>query len=190
MRPTNTRISLHQFFCTLIFCCCFIFNGSLSAQDDSEMKAKQLFSEQQYEEALPFFADLIRLYPDDPELNYYYGASLIETGQFNPEAEKALTLGGNTEKSQWYLAQYYHAHSEWGKALTAYTQFKDNASAKDLRSVPLDEMIDLCNRELNPFAEAGTETPKDSIVVAEMVPDSITTVDSLQQMIAPSYNFV
>lgn len=187
MQPTNTKISLLRFLFMLTFSFGIIFNGSLKAQDDPEMKAKELFYAQQYAEALPVFNDLIRLYPDDPELNYYYAASLIETGQYLLEAEKALLASENFEKSQWYLGQYYHANSEWDKARTAYLNFKNSASAKDLKSVPLDEMIDLCNQEQNPFAEAEVETEEtsvaDTIFNAAIEPDQILATDSLEEEI-------
>jgi hypothetical protein len=159
-------------------------NSPLQAQNDPEVQAKQLFLTQQYAEALPVFEDLTRLYPDDPELNYYYGASLIETGQYTPEALKALLKSGNLEKSQWYLAQYYHAHSGWDKALAAYLQFRDHAAVKDLRSVPLEEMIGLCQQKLNPFEEASAESEilEEPVIYAPTSPEnSIPATDSLQQ---------
>ena len=52
------------------------------AQTDPEMQAKQFFNDGDYEKALPVFQDLVRLYPDDEELNFYLGASLAETEEF------------------------------------------------------------------------------------------------------------
>ncbi|PTN07976.1 tetratricopeptide repeat protein [Mangrovibacterium marinum] len=183
MQLITTKIKQHRTRLILSCCICFTLIGPLAAQDDPEMQARQFFSNQQYAEALPVFEDLVRLYPDDPEINYYYAASLIETQQFSERAAEALLKSGNFLKSQWYLAQYYHAQSDWEKALAAYQQFRDQASAKILKSVPLDEMIELCHQQMNPFAEAATATTSapDSILGTEATVDTIPPADSLQQ---------
>lgn len=174
----------HPLFIFLFFylftCAGFLYSEAAQAQSDPEVKAKQLFEIGQYTEALPVFEDLVRLYPSDRELNYYYGASLIETGQFSPAAQKALEIAGNRQKSYWYLAQYYQANNQWAKAMEAYQEFKDNASAKELNSVSLDEMMELCAQQINPYEEIDesdtAETVVDSIETNEMpaqVPEAI-----------------
>ncbi|WP_163712957.1 tetratricopeptide repeat protein [Mangrovibacterium lignilyticum] len=147
---------LHLFF-YLFTCICFISNGAVQAQSDPETKAKKLFENGQYAEALPLFTDFARLYPTDPKINYYYGACLIETGQFIPAAQKALIIS-DQEKANWYLAQYYHANKEWANAMESYQEFKDNAGAKDLKSVSLDEMMQLCAQQINPYQIAEEES--------------------------------
>ena len=167
-----------RLFFYLFVCTAFLYNGIASAQSDPETKAKQLFEDGKYDEALPVFEDLIRLYPSDPSLNYYYGASLIETGHFNVLALKALQLAGNQEKSEWYIAQYYHANDQWSKAMEAYQKFKDNASAKELNSVSLDEMTELCAQQINPYKMADEESPADTTAI-DLEPASVPAADSL-----------
>lgn len=159
-------------------------NTGAFAQTDPEFKAKQLFEEQNYPEALPVFTDLVRLYPNDPELNYYYGACLVETGQFTEQAKTALLLSNGSPKSNWYLAQYYHAQRDWENAMTSYMAFQNNASEKDFKSVNFSQLFELCQQHINPFAsssiikEAEADTIQQPLVAATStvilsVPDSV-----------------
>ncbi|RKD90790.1 SPOR domain-containing protein [Mangrovibacterium diazotrophicum] len=162
-KPLFSRLFFYLFICTS-----FLYNGGVNAQSDPETKAKQLFESRKYEEALPVFEDLTRLYPSDPNLNYYYGACLIETGHFDASALNALKLAGSQQKSDWYLAQYYHANDQWAEAMTAYQQFKGNASSKELNTVSsLDEMMALCAQQINPYKVADEESPADTTQIIE-----------------------
>jgi len=183
------NLIFHLFACT-----CFFYCETVQAQSDPEIKAKQLFENGQYMEALPVFEDLTRLYPSDPELNYYYGASLIESGQYSPAAQQALTIAGNQKKAYWYLARYFHSNNQWEKAMEAYQKFKDNASAKDLSSVPLDEMIKLCSQQVNPYRQADEEssgeTAEDSIQTIEMtteVPEEVASKEAQPPKVGTDY---
>ena len=167
-----------RLFFYLLLCISFLYNGIANAQSDPETKAKQLFEDGKYDEALPVFEDLIRLYPSDPNLNYYYGASLIETGHFGASALKALQLAGDQEKSAWYLAQYYHANDQWSKAMKAYQEFQDNASSKELNSVSLDEMMGLCAQQINPYKMANEESPADTTEI-DVEPAAVPVADSV-----------
>ncbi|RKX19353.1 MAG: hypothetical protein DRP35_07840, partial [Candidatus Zixiibacteriota bacterium] len=64
----------------------FIFSGLGSfAQDKSEGEQKvedeafTLFTNKEYDKAMPLFSQLLSLYPQDPSYNYGYGVCLIET---------------------------------------------------------------------------------------------------------------
>lgn len=171
----------------LFFVGLFVTNTPAFAQVDPELQAKQLFEEQKYQEALPVFDDLARLYPTDPELNYYYGACLVETGQFTEQAKHALLNANGTQNSNWYLAQYYHSQRDWDNAMTKYLEFQNAASAKDFKSVNFSQLFELCQQHINPFATATTETATEPDTVQQAsvlatpeiilsVPDSTETL--------------
>lgn len=129
-----------------------------AAQSDPETAARQLFDNGNYADALPAFHGLVRLYPSDPDLNYYYGACLVETGQMNDTALDALMKAQGQRKSWWYLAQIYHSRSEWSKATDAYQAFTNVALPRDLKALQVDAMLDLCAQQINPFQSAEQET--------------------------------
>ena len=96
-----------------LFCAC-----TLSAQTLSQ--AKKLFETGQYEKAKTAFANLVKRSPSSAEVNYFYGASLYETG----EAEKSLPY---LEKSA--KRDYIGAFRYLGKAyaeLYRYEEAVDN----------------------------------------------------------------
>ena len=109
--------------------------NNLKAQSDPESQAKYYFGEEQFQEALPIFKDLIHLYPTDATLNYYFGACLIETGIYSKEGKDALEIAMEKEvKSLYYLGEYHHAQSDWGNAISYYNEYINSAKKKELRT--------------------------------------------------------
>ena len=144
---------------------------------DPEVRAKQLFEEGQYQQALPEFRDLIRLYPSDEELNYYLGASLAETKVFSEETRQTLEIAKQKfPKSFFYLGEYWHAHSEWENALKNYAQFKASARRKEVKETNIDELQDQCRRQINPFPPAVPENTPDNISKNGTIPPGNDTL--------------
>ena len=95
----------------LIAWCCI---GTLSAQTLSQ--SKKLFENGEYEQAKTAFAKFIKGSPNNAEYNYYYGASLYETG----ELEKSLPY---LEKSA--KRNYIGAFRYLGKAYADLYRFDE-----------------------------------------------------------------
>jgi len=125
------------------------------SSDSPEQKAIALFEEGKFDEALPVFEDLIRLYPDDKKLNYYLGASLLETKNYGARARQALLASvskkDNPEKIDWYLGVAYHSENEYLTALDHYKRFEKEARGKLKKELGLEETISLCEQGINPF---------------------------------------
>ncbi|WP_321289177.1 tetratricopeptide repeat protein [uncultured Sunxiuqinia sp.] len=135
---------------------CFIGKTAL-AQNDPEQLAKNLIEEEKYAEALSYFKDLVHLYPQDKELNYYLGMCLAETEQLGGETKEALQLSLGTDtpaKSLYYLAQCFHAEENYTEALSYYKQFDNEAKNRVKRSTKLDKLIDFSEKQINPFPKA------------------------------------
>lgn len=84
-----------------------LFSAGLSAQTLTEARA--LFTEGDYEQALPVFERELRRKPKDANLNYWYGACLYHTG--NPTAALPYLVNGEKYKipmASLLLADYYH----------------------------------------------------------------------------------
>ena len=180
----KTRIFLLLFSIQLIFSVNCVY-----AQTDPEMQAKQLFSDGNFEQALPVFEDLIRLYPNDEELNYHLGASLAETGNFSETTHAALQIAVNKfPKAYYYLGQYFQANSDWENAEKSYLQFIRTANKKETNNTSVGELLEMCKKQINPFRDQEPEptmpdsvlTPK-SIISSQNPPLQTTTQVEIPQ---------
>ena len=109
----------------LIAWCCI---GTLSAQTLSQ--SKKLFENGEYEKAKIAFAKFIKGSPNNAEYNYYYGASLYETG----ELEKSLPY---LEKSA--KRNYIGAFRYLGKAYADLYRFDEAVENYETHIEWLDE---------------------------------------------------
>jgi len=103
----------------------FCLMGTISAQTLSQ--AKRMFENGEYEKAKNAFSKLIKRSPNSAEYNYYYGASLYETGELNqslPYLEKSAKrnyIGAFRYLGMAYADLYryeeavenYETHIEW-----------------------------------------------------------------------------
>jgi hypothetical protein len=172
--------------------------GSLSGSSQPEKRdtAIQWFNEGKFVSALPLFARLCYDAPYDFLIKYYYGACLVETGNFGLDAEKNLILASSSEvpsKVNYYLGRLFHGKSNWNNALRFYNRFKNNAEATEIANTKVDDLIQLCYDEVNPFiaekadslmysGNAKIGSNKDSVNSLFIVPvtnDADTTVRSI-----------
>lgn len=142
---------------------CLLTSLSGKAQNDPEAEARELFDNGRYQEALPVFRDLIRLYPNDQNLNYYLGACLAETNQLTDEAKRALDIAENEiPESYFYLGKYFHVRSDWKNAIQNYERFKSKARKKSVKASSVEELISMCRRMKNPFPAVEIK-PKETV---------------------------
>jgi len=142
---------------------CLLISISGNAQNDPEAEARKLFDNGRFEEALPVFRDLTRLYPNDQNLNYYLGACLAETNQLTGEAKQALDIAKKgIPESYFYLGKYFHVRSDWKNAIQNYERFKSEARKKSVEASSVGELISMCRRMKNPFPVVETK-PEETI---------------------------
>ena len=115
-------MNLKKYFLTLFALCLM---GTLSAQTLSQ--AKKMFDNAEYEKARDAFSKLIKRTPNSAEYNYYYGASLYETGELNQsisyleKSAKKNYIGAFRYLGKAYADLYrfdeavenYETHIEW-----------------------------------------------------------------------------
>ena len=111
----------------LIAWCCM---STLSAQTLSQ--AKKLFDNGEYEKAKTAFTKLIKGSPNSAEINYYYGASLYETG----EANKAVSYLEKSAKKNYigafrYLGKVYADLYRFDEAVENYETHIDWLNEKN-----------------------------------------------------------
>jgi len=151
-------------FLLLFVCNPAFFGKTVQAQNDPEQHAKNLIENERYAEAIPYFEDLVHLYPADTELNYYLGMCLVETERFTAQAKNALQISLTKDtptKSLYYLAQCFHAENNFSEALKYYQQFDDEARKREKRATKLDELLKLCEQQINPFPKPIIETAEE-----------------------------
>lgn len=93
----------------------FLFTVTLSAQTLTE--ARTLFTEGEYEQALPVFERELKRKPKDANLNYWYGACLYHTG--NQTAALPYLINGEKSKipmASLLLADYYHNQYQFDRS--------------------------------------------------------------------------
>jgi tetratricopeptide (TPR) repeat protein len=132
-------------------------------QDVSAVKAMQLFDAGNYAEAEKFFRILLEDDPGNPMLNYYYGASRTENGNFDEsDLNHLLQAGKNVtpDRLNYYLGMQYHARNNWERALKYYNQFRLSVPEDEQRELKLAEKIQQCFDHKNPFAKSQTQHPE------------------------------
>ncbi|MCD6367008.1 MAG: PD40 domain-containing protein, partial [Bacteroidales bacterium] len=147
MASINFNIFRKILFVILIF----IFSGLGSfAQDKSEGEQKvedeafTLFTNKEYDKAMPLFSQLLSLYPQDPSYNYGYGVCLIETNTDTKGAMKYLKFAQSKSQNPviyYYLGKSYHLNYQFDKAISNYQQFKGKAPKPDLAEFAVDQKI-------------------------------------------------
>jgi hypothetical protein len=161
-----------------------------STQPDKLTVAIQYFNEGKFEAALPVFAKLCYDLPYDYLIKFYYGACLVETGNFKLDAEKNLVLASSSEvpvKVYYYLGRLYHGRGDWNNAQRFYNRFKNNAEAPAISEMKVDDLIQLCYKEINPFISEKS----DSLMISGMQENRIKKENqktTLMQLPADSVN--
>ncbi len=183
MREIQKYSSLTSLILLLFICGNSFFAQNAFAQNDPEAIAKEHFELGKYEEALPFFKDLVNLYPKDPMLNYYYAACLVETKQFTEEVKTAIqnAYGDETPaKIFYYQAQIFHAEDNFEQAASLYQQFADKAKRKVVKNTKTEELLKLCEQNINPFPK-----PKVEEVTEETAEEDTTWVEEVIEVEKP-----
>jgi tetratricopeptide (TPR) repeat protein len=137
-----------------------IFAGT---QDVSAVKAMQLFDAGNFTEAERMFGILLEEEPQNPMLNYYYGASRTENGNFNDSDLNHLLQAGKNitpDRLNYYLGMQYHARNNWEQALKFYNQFRLSVPENEQLELGLAEKIQQCFNHENPFAKSPGQQPE------------------------------
>ena len=126
-------------------------SSSLSAQnafkseEDLKNKASELFEDQQFIEATPLFAQLLSLYPKEPDYNFKYGACLLYSDADKSKALRYLAFSTSKpsvdNRAYFYAGKGYHLNYQFSKALKNYNRFKSKASSIERKQYEIDQQI-------------------------------------------------
>ena len=156
-------MNLKKYILTLF---AFCLMGTLSAQTLSQ--AKRMFDNAQYEKARDAFSKLIKRSPNSAEYNYYYGASLYETGELNqavPYLEKSAKR--NYIGAFRYLGKAYADLYRYDEAVENYETHIDWLVEKDRDTEQAEAELSEIRKKARMFKSVEKVAVIDSFVVSK-----------------------
>ena len=117
----------HIAFCALLMLVCL---GS--GAQTLEQLARKAFLDGQYAKAKPMLKKCLRTAPKDARINYWYGASCIETGEIE-EARPYLEFAADhkIQNAFRYLGRYFYLTRDFDSAIRHLETYLSKASASD-----------------------------------------------------------
>lgn len=123
--------------------------SQIKNEDDLKKQANQLFEDEEYNSAYKLYAQLVSLYPKDPEFNYKLGVCMLYT---EPDKKKpysylqvALKNPADAPKeAKFYLAKTYHVNYRFDEAIKYYTEYKQTANSSNIKKLEVDREIQAC----------------------------------------------
>ncbi|MFA9389093.1 MAG: hypothetical protein ACERKD_04770 [Prolixibacteraceae bacterium] len=135
-----------------------LLSAILSTASSDQQLANQFFKDGNFRDALPLYAELNRLYPNDGHIQYCYGLCLTETGHAGQQAKKLLlhaSQGDVPNNVYFYIAKNYHLQQDFSTALSYYRRFEELASRKEIKALNLNEILASCAEQQVPFEQEG-----------------------------------
>lgn len=150
-----------------IFCLvAILFASTLSAQTLSQ--AKKLFENGEYDKAKAAFEKLIKRSPSSAEVNYFYGASLYETG----ELEKSVPYLEKSAKRDYigafrYLGKAYADLYRYDEAVDNYETHIEWLEEKNRNTEQAEAELSELRKKVRMFKSVEKVTVIDSFVIAK-----------------------
>lgn len=146
----NISITCRYFrLCLLFMVCSHTFYGQAKSEDDLKKEALKSFENEDYAQAYKFYAQLVSLYPKDPDYNYHLGVCMLYTEPDKKKPFSYLQIAVNNPKdapkdAKFYLAKAYHYNYRFDDAIRLYTEYKQTASASSIKKLQVDREIENC----------------------------------------------
>lgn len=144
------RLHYGLFFLSF-FCFQLTYAQSFSVgktEQQIEQEAFTFFDGEDFKNALPLYQELINVYPQDPEYNYYLGVCQVEVNQNVKEAIQHLKIASTKNVNAsvpYYLGRAFHMNYEFNSAIRYYRKFREYYKKK---SVGIDRLIEMCQNGL------------------------------------------
>lgn len=140
----------------MAFLCFFVLffsvNNSYSQvknEEDLKKQAEKDFENEDYNLAYKQYAQLVSLYPKDPEYNYRLGVCMLFTEPDKKKPFSYLKIATANPKdapkdAKFYLAKTYHINYKFDEAIKLYNEYKQIASASAVKKLQVDREIEAC----------------------------------------------
>lgn len=147
-RIQHTMRFSYLFVFLAIFCCSNSYS-QVKNEDDLKKQAEKNFEDEEYNEAYKQYAQLVSLYPKDPEYNYRLGVCMLftEPDKKKPYSYFQIALKNPVQApkdAKFYLAKTYHINYKFDEALKLYNEYKKTASAASVKKLQVDREIQAC----------------------------------------------
>lgn len=136
----------------LLFLAIFHCSDSYSQvknEDDLKKQAEKYFEEEDYNLAYKLYAQLVSLYPKDPDYNYKLGVCMLYTEPDKKKPYSYLQIATKNpadapKDALFYLAKTYHINYRFDEAIKLYTDYKKIGSASSIKKLQVDREIQAC----------------------------------------------
>src|SRR5205085_4329371 len=121
---------------------------SPSSEADLKKQAEKRFDGEDFTNALPFYSQLLSIYPQNPEYNYRYGVCLLQSSKDKATAvsylENASRFPKTDEEVFFYLGKSYMLTNNYTQALQAFENFKKRAGTGKAKKMDVDVLTGNC----------------------------------------------
>ncbi|MES2514505.1 MAG: hypothetical protein V4580_10190 [Bacteroidota bacterium] len=128
---------------------CSDFYSQVKNEEDLKKQAEQYFESEDYNLAYKLFAQLVSLYPKDPDYNYKLGVCMLFTEPDKKKPYSYLLIATKNpadapKDAKFYLAKTYHVNYRFDEAIKLYTEYKSIGSAASVKRLQVDREIQAC----------------------------------------------
>ncbi len=120
-------------------------------KNEAELKkqADKDFENEDYNLAYKLYAQLVSLYPRDPEYNYRLGVCMLYTEPDKKKPFSYLKIATSNTKdapkeAKFYLAKTYHMNYQFDEAIKLYNEYKQIGSSSSIKKLQVDREIESC----------------------------------------------
>jgi hypothetical protein len=145
----SSKLRLSYLLVILAILHCSNFYSQIKNEDDLKKQAEKHFEEEDYNLAYKLFAQLVSLYPKDPDYNYKLGVCMIYTEPDKKKPYSYLQIAANNtadapKDAKFYLAKTYHINYRFDEAIKLYVEYKKIGSAAAIKKLQVDREIQAC----------------------------------------------
>lgn len=142
MRYSYLFLFLAIFYCSDSY-------SQVKNEDDLKKQAEKHFEDEDYNLAYKLFAQLVSLYPKDPDYNYKLGVCMLYTEPDKKKPYSYLQIATKNpadapKDALFYLAKTYHINYRFDEAIKLYTDYKKIGSASSIKKLQVDREIQAC----------------------------------------------
>ena len=116
--------------------------------EETKKIADDLFEEEKYIEATPYYLRLLAIQPRDHNFNYHYGACLLHNSGKTQDVFKylnyAVTDPNVDAQANYFLGKAYHLNYQFNDAIKYYKIYQTKAADKAKPSFDVKRQIEMC----------------------------------------------
>jgi hypothetical protein len=144
----NRKWYTYLLFFLAIFYCSDVYS-QLKNEDELKKQAETYFENEDYSLAYKLYAQLVSLYPKDPDYNYKLGVCMLftEPDKKKPYSYLQIATKNPSEAPKdalFYLGKTYHINYKFDEAIKLYTEYKKIGSSASLKKLQVDREIQAC----------------------------------------------